>query len=154
MTLQDTVFCSLEVHFMNSYNNNQMFVGPLSINMKHLSLSLSLSLSGSRNIKKCFMHFLKPGFPISCKDRKYMSANTFLLSFLRMPLSSRSCNDQALISRRLYIFCHLDISVESIGRFICCQDQSNEEPLFILSQFGSGSLGCSICSVLFNQCNI
>ena len=45
--------------------------------------------------------------------------------------------DQALISCRLYIFCHLDISVESIGRFICCQDQSNEEPLFIRPQFGS-----------------
>ena len=45
--------------------------------------------------------------------------------------------DQALISCGLYIFCHLDISVESIGRFICCQDQSNEEPLFIPPQFGS-----------------
>ena len=38
---------------------------------------------------------------------------------------------------RLYIFCHLDISVESIERFICPQDQSNEEPLFIRPQFGS-----------------
>ena len=46
--------------------------------------------------------------------------------------------DPAWISCRLYIFCHLDISVESIaGRFICRQDQSNEEPLFIRPQFGS-----------------
>ena len=45
--------------------------------------------------------------------------------------------DLASISCRLYIFCHLDISVELIGRFICCQDQSNEEPLFIRPQFGS-----------------
>ena len=42
-----------------------------------------------------------------------------------------------LISCRLYIFCHFDISVESIERFICCQDQSNEEPLFIRPQFSS-----------------
>ena len=48
-----------------------------------------------------------------------------------------SDGDQALISCRLYIFCHLDISVELTGRFICCQDQSNEEPLFIWPQFGS-----------------
>ena len=41
------------------------------------------------------------------------------------------------ISCRLYILCHLDISVESIGHFICRQDQSNEEPLFIWNQFGS-----------------
>ena len=45
--------------------------------------------------------------------------------------------DPAWISCRLYISCHLDISVESIGRFICRQGQSNEEPLFILPQFGS-----------------
>ena len=37
-----SLFHSLEVHFMNSYNNNQMFVGPLSIKMKHLSLSRAL----------------------------------------------------------------------------------------------------------------
>ena len=35
------LFHSLEVHFMNSYNNDQMFVGPLSIKTKHLSLVLS-----------------------------------------------------------------------------------------------------------------
>ena len=34
------LFHSLEVHFMNSYND-QMFVGPLSIKTKHLSLVLS-----------------------------------------------------------------------------------------------------------------
>ena len=45
--------------------------------------------------------------------------------------------DQALISCGLYIFCYLDISVESIGRFICWQDRSNEEPLFTRPQFGS-----------------
>ena len=45
--------------------------------------------------------------------------------------------DQALISCRLYIFCHLDISEESMGRFICCQEQSNEELLFIRPQYGS-----------------
>ena len=28
------LFHSFEVHFMNSYNNDQMFVGPLSIKMK------------------------------------------------------------------------------------------------------------------------
>ena len=44
--------------------------------------------------------------------------------------------DPAWISCRLYIFCHLDISVEPIGRFICHQDQSNEEPLFIRPRFG------------------
>ena len=38
---------------------------------------------------------------------------------------------------RLCIFCHLDVSVESIERFICRQDQSNEEPLFIRPEFGS-----------------
>ena len=37
------LFHSLEVHFMNSYNNDQMFVGPLSIKMKHLSLSRALN---------------------------------------------------------------------------------------------------------------
>ena len=123
------------------------------------------------------MHFLKPGFPISCEDSKHMFANTFLLSFLHIPWSSHSCNDgrysyftrnicnryvdsfktllehdrkvvlqlsrlcldgdQALIYCRLYIFCHLDISVESIGRFICCQDHSYEEPLFIRPRLGS-----------------
>ena len=35
------LFHSLEVHFMNSYNNDQMSVGPLSIKTKHLSLVLS-----------------------------------------------------------------------------------------------------------------
>ena len=35
------LFHSLEVHFMNSYNNDQMFAGPLSIKTKHLSLVLS-----------------------------------------------------------------------------------------------------------------
>ena len=46
------------------------------------------------NCCKRLMHFLKPGFPISCKDRKHMFANTFLLSYLRMPLSLYSCNDR------------------------------------------------------------
>ena len=117
--------------------------------------------------------FLKPGLGISCKNRKHM----FLLSFLRMPWSSQSCNDRrysyftrnicnryadcfktlfrrwsqvcfaivtifldgdpAWISCRLYISCHLDISVESRLSFICRQGQSNEEPLFIRPQFGS-----------------
>ena len=45
--------------------------------------------------------------------------------------------DTAWISCRLYIFCALDIFVESIGRFICHQDQSNKELLFIRPQFGS-----------------
>ena len=45
--------------------------------------------------------------------------------------------DQALISCRMYIFFHLDTSVESIGRFICCWGRSKEEPLFIRPQFGS-----------------
>ena len=31
-----------QVHFMNSYNNNQMFVFPLGIKMKHLSFSRAL----------------------------------------------------------------------------------------------------------------
>ena len=110
--------------------------------------------------------FLRPGLGISCKNRKHMFADTFLLSFLpttmwrlRMPWSSHSCNDhrysyfirnvcnryvdcfeilfRTWLQAHLYIFCHLDISVESIERFICRQDQSNEEPLFIRSQFGS-----------------
>ena len=39
--------------------------------------------------------FLKPGLPISSKDRKHMFANAFLFkSFLRMPWSSHSCNDR------------------------------------------------------------
>ena len=38
--------------------------------------------------------FLKPGLGISCKNRKHMFADTFLLSFLRMPWSSHSCNDR------------------------------------------------------------
>ena len=36
------LFHSLEVHFMNNYNNNQMFVGPFSIKMKDLSLPRAL----------------------------------------------------------------------------------------------------------------
>ena len=57
---------------------------------------------------------------------------------LVLPLSRLYLDgDQALISCRLYIFCHLDISVESIGRFIYYQDQSYEELLFIRPQFGS-----------------
>ena len=36
------LFHSLDVHFMNSYNNNEMFVGPLSIKMNYLSLSCAL----------------------------------------------------------------------------------------------------------------
>ena len=51
--------------------------------------------------------------------------------------------DPAWISWRLYVFCHLDISVESIERFICRQDQSSEEPLFIRPQFGSQFWGVS-----------
>ena len=39
--LFDILFQNLEVHFMNSYNNDQMFVGPLSIKTKHLFLVLS-----------------------------------------------------------------------------------------------------------------
>ena len=35
------LFHSLKVHFMNSYSNDHMFVGPLSIKTKHLSLMLS-----------------------------------------------------------------------------------------------------------------
>ena len=35
------LFHSLEVHFMNSYNNDHMFVGPLSIKTKYISLVLS-----------------------------------------------------------------------------------------------------------------
>ena len=35
------LFHSLEVHFMNSYNNDHMFVGPLSIKTKHISFVLS-----------------------------------------------------------------------------------------------------------------
>ena len=116
--------------------------------------------------------FFKPGLGISCKNGKHMFADTFLLSFLRMP--SQCCNDRrysyftrnifnryadcfktlfrtwwqacfaivttfldgdpAWTSCRLYIFCHLDISVESIERFIYRQDQSNEEPLLIRPQ--------------------
>ena len=35
------LFHSLEVHFMNSYNNDHVLVGPLSIKTKHISLVLS-----------------------------------------------------------------------------------------------------------------
>ena len=44
------LFHSLEVHFMNSYNNDQMFVGPLSNKTKHLSLSSALK---TQNIWSC-----------------------------------------------------------------------------------------------------
>ena len=65
--------------------------------------------------------------PFSEHDRKHVSRlSQFFLD-----------GDPASISCRLYISCHLDISAESIGRFICCQGQSNEEPLFIRPQFGS-----------------
>ena len=37
---------------------------------------------------------LKPGLGISCKNRKHMFGDTFLLSFLRMSWSSHSCNDR------------------------------------------------------------
>ena len=58
---------------------------------------------------------------------------TVLKSFLEhdckhvLRLSRLFSMETRLISCRLYIFCHLDISVESIERFICRQDQSNEE---------------------------
>ena len=42
----------------------------------------------------CIYFSLKPGLGISCKNRKHMFADTFLLSFLRMPWSSHSCNDR------------------------------------------------------------
>ena len=142
---------------------------------QQLKLWKALDFSGESFFYCCkrLMHFLKPGLGISCKNRKHM----FLLSFLRMPWSSQSCNDRrysyftrnncnryadcfktlfrtwsqacfaivtifldgdpAWISWRRYISCHLDISVESRGRFICRQGQSNEEPLFIRPQFGS-----------------
>ena len=69
---------------------------------------------------------------------------TVLKSFLEhdrthvLRLSRLFSMETRLISCRLYIICHhLDIFVESIERFICRQDQSNEEPLFIRPQFGS-----------------
>ena len=68
---------------------------------------------------------------------------TVLKSFLEhdckhvLRLSRLFSMEARLISCRLYIFCHLDISVESIERFICRQEKSNEEPLFIRPQFGS-----------------
>ena len=40
------------------------------------------------------MHFLKPVLGISCKNGKHMFADTFLLSFMRMPWSSHSRNDR------------------------------------------------------------
>ena len=46
------------------------------------------------NLTSALCIFLKPGLRISCKNRKHMFADTFLLSFLRMSWSSHSCNDR------------------------------------------------------------
>ena len=65
--------------------------------IQQLKLWKALDFSGESffNCCKRLMHFfLKPGLGISCKNRKHMFADTFLLSFLGMPWSSHSCNDR------------------------------------------------------------
>ena len=63
--------------------------------IQQLKLWKALDFSGESffNCCKRLMHFLKPGLGISCKNRKHMFADTFLLSFLSMPWSSHSYND-------------------------------------------------------------
>ena len=154
------------------------FTRPLHL-IQQLKLWKALNFSSKFFI--CFkrlMHFLKPGLGISCKNHKHMFADTLLLSFLRMPWSSHSCYDHrySYFTRNIrnrYADCFKTlfrtwsqawfaivmtsfrleflvgctsfvILTESIGRFICHQDRNS---------FGL-SLGCFICSVLLNQCNI
>ena len=48
---------SFKVHFINSYNNNQMFVGPLSIKMKYLSFSQNIeNIELSLPVPFCLVH--------------------------------------------------------------------------------------------------
>ena len=76
------------------------------------------------------MHFLKPGLVISCKNGKHMFADTFLLSFLRMPWSSHSCND------RRYSYFTRNICNRYCTDFICCLFQVIRE--LKISQRGRG----------------
>ena len=65
--------------------------------IQQLKLWKALDFSGEYFFYCCkrLMHFFKPGLGISCKNGKHMFADTFLLiSFLRMPWSSHSCNDR------------------------------------------------------------
>ena len=64
--------------------------------IQQLKLWKAVDISGKSflTVANVLYIFLKPGLGISCKNRKHMSADTFLLSFLRMPWSSHSCNDR------------------------------------------------------------
>ena len=64
--------------------------------IQQLKLWKALDFSGKsffNLFQTSYAFFQKPGLGISCKNRKYMFADTFLLSFLCMPWSSHSCND-------------------------------------------------------------
>ena len=60
------LFHSLEVHFMDSYSNNQMFVGPLNIKMKHLSLPPALKTENIELSPSCLYLFLSVLFIEQC----------------------------------------------------------------------------------------
>ena len=63
--------------------------------IQQLKLWKALDFSGeSFFIVAKVLCIFKPGLGISCKNGKHMFADTFLLSFLRMPWSSHSCNDR------------------------------------------------------------
>ena len=59
------LFHSLEVYFMNSYNNDQMFVGPLSIK-QNISLSCSQNIENIKLAPSCLFLFLSVLFIEQC----------------------------------------------------------------------------------------
>ena len=64
--------------------------------IQQLKLWKALDFSGESffTVANVLCIFFKPGLGISCKNGKHMFADTVLLSFLRMPWSSHSCNDR------------------------------------------------------------
>ena len=64
--------------------------------IQELKLWKALDFSGKffLTVANIICIFLKPGLGIRCKNRKYMFADTFLLSFPRMLWSSHSCNNR------------------------------------------------------------
>ena len=63
--------------------------------IQQLKLWKALDFSGESFFTVAnLMHFLNLGLGISCKNGKHIFADIFLLSFLRMPWSSHSCNDR------------------------------------------------------------
>ena len=62
------LFHSLEVHFMNSYNYDKMFVGPLSIK-RNISLLCSQNIENTELSPSCLCLFLSVLFIQQCYTR-------------------------------------------------------------------------------------